>query len=77
MQLSTPNPELNCGRCAKFEPARYEPANDVKYGYCKPHMAQEQDRRGFPHPRLVDVSTTCFMVMWHGNEPQPAFEEKK
>lgn len=73
MHLSTPNPELSCGHCRHFEPARHEPV-PPKYGYCKLREQLEREQHGRPAGRLVDVATRCFMARWHAGQSLPAFE---
>lgn len=58
---SKPTSDQVCGRCAEFEAARNEPANDVRYGYCKPREALEREQHGRPAGRLVGFDTPCFM----------------
>jgi hypothetical protein len=65
-----------CGACAMFEPARHEPAHDVRYGYCKPHEDLEREKRGGVIGRMVDATTECFMVRWNGLDKRIAFQPK-
>lgn len=75
MESKPVNVDERCGACAHYEPSR----DDRKYGYCKPHMALERDRRGHPHAHLTDVYTPCFMrsADWHSGELAFKPKEKK
>lgn len=75
MHPASPTPDQVCGRCRHFEPARHEPPDNPKYGYCKPREQLERDERGRPAGRMTDVATRCFMARWRGGRSMPAFEE--
>lgn len=69
-----PTPAQTCGNCRHFEPARNEPPDDIRYGYCREREALERERHLLPHQYLLDVNERCFLV--HGPASVPVFAPK-
>lgn len=72
---SKSTPDQVCGACAEFEAARHEPADDVRYGYCKLREALEREQHGRPAGKLVGFDTPCFMT--RSPAGVPAFVPKR